>query len=145
VGIDYSTVTLAVRHADRDRTGAAEIDATAADERTAIGHPSPDRAAVGEVSDGGERTERPRAMRNCVGTAGVGVEDRAVGGALAVIAVADAVLQGDAGLDPRHRDLHRDRAGEWIAVLSRAEAADATQANASAASKMRFMISPVES
>jgi len=87
---------------------------SALDERAAVIDANPHRSPIGLVRDRDVAAEAPDPARS---RQGVGVEPFAVGCPLAMVAVADAVLTGDAGFLRGHGDVDRDDAFED--VLSR--------------------------
>ncbi|MCP1780997.1 hypothetical protein J2R70_004003 [Bradyrhizobium japonicum] len=96
-------------HAERIGAGAAEIDTAATDERPAIGHNRIDRAAVGEIGDRHAAAKRQRLVCDRERRPRERVEPGTGRRAAAVVAVADAVLRGNADLG---RDRARDKTGE---------------------------------
>jgi len=80
-------------HSDGFRRGMTEVDASAAHERTSVGNPDHDAFAVADIGHCDASSEGAGFMRSRVRIGRISVEDRAIGRALAVIAVPNAVLR----------------------------------------------------
>lgn len=103
-------------HTDRPCRRVAEIDASAFDERPAIVNPHPHRPAVGLVRHRDAAAEAPGAMGR---RQGVGVEALARRRPAAVVAIANAIVAGDASLHAGHGDVDRADAGKNVLCTRR--------------------------